>query len=147
MFRFVVRYLAFLKPIPLMPLLWDAMMMLWIRVTNKALMNSLDRVESTVAEWEGVSIALHRYGGRQFNYLHHEIGHMHSNGVVDILFGRQTKRNLILLGQVEDHHTFPDSGWVSITIRDDESEQRAMTLLRLRKDALTRKFGGMNRQS
>lgn len=56
------------------------------------------------------AITMHKYRGIQFNYRNKEIGHMHGNGMVDILLDRKTKKQLISKNMVKEHHVFKESG-------------------------------------
>lgn len=136
MFRWVAK-LGMLKRVPLMPWLWDALMGIWNIAFHPAIAAAIDRIETQVTTWEGVTVTLHRYGGRQFNYHGREIGHIHSNGLADILLDRKTKQCLLLRGLVENHHTFPDSGWVSIQMGTDRSEETIIALMDHRRKTIT----------
>ncbi|MNI80828.1 hypothetical protein D3C73_1373920 [compost metagenome] len=89
-----------------------------------------DELENEVLSWEGTSISLHKFGGTQFNYQQREIGHLHSNGILDILFSRKIKQELLALGRVEEHHIFKKSGWVSFYILTENDLGNAKFLLK-----------------
>ncbi|MEO6520853.1 MAG: luciferase family protein [Mucilaginibacter sp.] len=74
---------------------------------------------------------MHRYGGVQFNYNGKEIGHVHSNGLLDVLFSRQIKYDLMNQGLINDHHVFNNSGWISFYIKKEEDVAYAIDLLRM----------------
>ena len=67
----------------------------------------------------------------QFNYKDVEIGHIHINGLLDILFDRKTKLQLFTEGKIENHHTFINSGWVSFYIKQKEDKEYAIKLLKM----------------
>lgn len=110
MFNFVVTYLGFLKRIPLLPHIFDACFRVHTILFNKKRSEAMDIIESTVSSWNGISVTIHKYGGVQFNYKSKEIGHMHGNGMVDILLDRKTKKQLISKNMVKEHHVFKESG-------------------------------------
>ena len=142
MFNFVVRYLNFLRSVPLLPILFDSLLRLYNLIINPELMNCLDEIETEVLSWAGTCTCLHKYGGLQFNFLGKEIGHIHSNGILDIRFNRQTKHQLMRDGKIEDHHVFASSGWISFSIKKRNDCTYAKELLRmsyLRKNGLAPK--------
>jgi hypothetical protein len=131
MFNFVVKYFGFLKVIPLLPLVFDSQLRLWLLVTNASVLTYIDEIEAEVLSWEGTSAGLHKFGGLQFNFNGKEIGHIHSNGILDILFTRDTKQRLLAEGRINCHHIFTNSGWISFYIRKKEDKDYAIALLRM----------------
>lgn len=131
MFKFIVIYFGFLKHIPFLAGLFDALMMIWNMTFNSKLMDSIEHIENEIAKWDGISRSVHKFGGIQFNYRSKEIGHIHSNGILDILFTKKIKSELIQHHEVFDHHIFPHSGWISFYIRSASDIPKAMWLLEL----------------
>lgn len=130
MFSFVVKKFGLLKSIPLTALIFDSWLKLWLSISEPDKLTWLDSLEEKALSWDGVSISLHKFGGTQFNFNKREIGHVHSNGIVDILFDRETKRNLILEEKAEEHHVFKKSGWISFYIKNEADVELAISLLR-----------------
>lgn len=131
MFDFVVKYLGFLKRIPILPHIFDTFLKLHYTIFNNKIVYYVDEIESVVSEWDGVTSSLHKYGGLQFNYGNREIGHIHSNGLVDIFFDRKKKKELLAIGMAEEHHVFKNSGWVSLYIKTEADMNNAVHLLRM----------------
>ncbi len=131
MFDFVVTYLGFLKRIPILPHVFDTFLKLHCIIFNNKIAGYVEEIEAIVSEWEGVSLSLHKYGGLQFNLGTKEIGHLHSNGLLDILFDKKNREELVSKGMVEEHHIFKDSGWISLYIKSKEDVDKAVDLLRL----------------
>jgi predicted DNA-binding protein (MmcQ/YjbR family) len=129
MFEFVVRYLSFLRHIPLLPHVFEAMLKIDLFIRNRALLNNLDDLETEVLSWNGVDIQIHRYGGTQFNLHNKEIGHLHGNGMLDILFNKKIKTELLQTSNIREHHTFKNSGWISFSIQSTEDKKTALSLL------------------
>ncbi len=88
-----------------------------------------DEIENEVLSWDGTHVSLHKFGGMQFNYGQKEIGHLHSNGLLDILFTRQVKQKLLASGKAEVHHVFKKSGWISFYIATEQDLINAKYLL------------------
>lgn len=130
MFQFVVKRLGFLKRVPLLPILFDSWIKIWVYFTNKDLAKCIDDIETEVSGWAGISIALHKYGGTQFNVHKKEIAHIHSNGLLDILFDKKTKEHLLKEGRINHHHVFENSGWISFYIKTEKDKEYAVELLR-----------------
>ncbi len=131
MFNFVVRYLGFLKHVPGAGLLFDAWLKIITLVTQPELLDWMDEIENEVLRWEGVTKSIHKYGGVQFNYHRKEIGHIHGNGLLDMLLSRKLKQELMGEGMVLDHHVFKQTGWISFNITTKTDAQYALRLLRM----------------
>lgn len=87
-------------------------------MANPKLLDWIDDVEKKVLTWPGTTVSTHKYGGLQFNYGKTELGHIHSNGVLDMLLNRKLKRQLMQQNsRVEDHHSFKDTGWLSFYMK------------------------------
>jgi hypothetical protein len=130
-FSFIVRYLGFLKRIPFFANFLDAWMMMYHSIFSPRIINAIDSIEKEVTGWHGVYVSLHKFGGIQFNYNGKEIGHIHSNGILDISFSKKTKNQLLQDSDIADHHVFTKSGWISFYIRSEEDAEKAIDLLRL----------------
>jgi Family of unknown function (DUF5519) len=129
-FDFVVKYFGFLKHVPLLPHVFDALLKISMIFRNSQILDYLDEIENEVLSWEKTSAYLHKYGGIQFNFDKKEIGHIHGNGLLDILFSKEVKVKFVQEGRVKEHHIFKDSGWISFYIRTTEDKQFAIELLR-----------------
>lgn len=114
-----------------MALIFDSWLKLWMLSTRPVVLDWIDEIEAEVLSWEGITGTLHQYGGLQFNLGKVEIGHIHSNGIMDVLFSRQFKQELMKEGQIEDHHLFTKSGWISFLISSEEDKNYAKYLLGL----------------
>ncbi len=130
MFDITVKYLGFLKHIPVLPQLFDGIIKLQTFLSNKQVLDYVDEIESEILSWENTSASIHKFGGLQFDVKNKEIGHIHGNGLLDILFSREIKMDLLKNGSVKEHHTFKDSGWISFLIRKEEDKKYAIELLR-----------------
>lgn len=130
LFSFVVSDLSFLKHVPLFPLVFDSLLKIRTFVTKPYLLDWFDEIEAEVLRWEETDISLHRYGGLQFNCKGKEIGHLHSNGLLDVLYSKDTKLRLLKEGRIEPHHVFEKSGWISFYIFSNEDKDYAKELLK-----------------
>lgn len=130
MFDFVVRRLGVLKHIPIFPHVFDTLLKITTLFSNRRVLDYVDEIENEVLLWRGTSVRVHKFGGIEFNLNDKEIGHIHGNGFLDILFSRQIKSNLLEHGKALEHHTFKASGWVTLPIRTEEDKIIALELLR-----------------
>ncbi len=94
-------------------------------------MGILDKFEQEVSSWAGVSVYLHRFGGREFRFGDAEVGHIHAGGILDIPFPRAVRDALLADGLAEEHRWIPNSGWISYSIRSNDNFQHALWLTRL----------------
>lgn len=130
MFDWVVKYLGFLKHVPVLPHVFDVMFKVISIFQNKYLLDYIDDIEAEITSWQNTSVTAHKYGGIQFNKHAHELGHLHGNGLLDVLFSRNQKALVMKQYPVQDHHVFKNSGWVSFRIKTDKDKQMAIDLLR-----------------
>ena len=129
MFRFVVSRFGFLKHIPIVPQVYDALLKIQLFFTNQNLLDCLDDVEEAVCTWNEVTVSMHKYGGTQFNLRSQELGHLHGNGLLDVLLNRQLKAELMQHPAVREHHIFKNSGWVSLWIKTPADTLLAISIL------------------
>jgi hypothetical protein len=131
MFVFVIRYLGFLKFVPALALLFDALLKLCTLIVNPNLLDWIDDIESEVSTWPGITITTHKYGGMQINYKGKELGHIHSNGLFDMLLSRKLKKQLMCENHhVQNHHSFKNSGWISFYIKHTDDKYVVLKLLK-----------------
>lgn len=107
----------------------------------KTLPKSLQALAEQVSKWPGVQLAPHCFGGLEFRLNEQEIGHIHSEGMLDIRFSSTLKRQLKAKRVAEDHHFLPDSGWVTLYVRHTDDLPNALFLLRLAYLRLADKLG------
>lgn len=129
MFNLITRYFGFLKHVPLVPHLYDAFLKIQLFFTNRELLNYMDDVTEEVSEWQNVTISTHKYGGTQFNLGDVELGHLHGNGLLDVLLNREVKTDLMRNHNILDHHTFENSGWISFWIKCSDDRNIAIEIL------------------
>jgi len=91
----------------------------------------LKKLEQEVSEWQHVSVHPHRFGGMEFQFGDAEVGHVHTNGIVDIPFPRSIRDALLADGLAEEHHWVPNSGWITFQMRGEEDLSHALWLMRL----------------
>jgi hypothetical protein len=130
MFDLIVNRFGFLKHVPFLPHLFDAVLKATTYFTNRRILDYVDEIESEVMTWQNTSISFHKYGGIQFDAHQKEIGHIHGNGLLDVLFSREIKMQCIKAGRVQEHHVFKDSGWISLWVKNDDDKNLAVELLR-----------------
>jgi hypothetical protein len=110
--------------------MYDGMLKLWTLIKNPEVLDWMDEIEMEVLSWKNTTVHLHKYGGLQFNYEGKEIGHIHSNGLLDMLLSRKIKAELMAEGRIQDHHSFKKSGWISFYIETEGDRDYAIWLLR-----------------
>jgi predicted DNA-binding protein (MmcQ/YjbR family) len=131
MFDFVVKYLGFLKNVPLLPQVFEAFLILWSFIFKPEVLDCIDTIRDEVLSWSDTTECRHKDGGMQFDCCGKEIGHVHGNGILDILFSKKMKEQLLAEGKIRDHHLFAGTGWISFYITQKEDAAYAMKLLRL----------------
>jgi len=91
----------------------------------------LKKLEEEVSAWQNISVHPHRFGGMEFQFGDAEVGHVHTNGIVDIPFPRLVRDALLADGLAEEHHWVPNSGWITFQMRSEEDLSHALWLVRL----------------
>jgi Family of unknown function (DUF5519) len=89
------------------------------------------KLEEEVSVWQNISVHPHRFGGWEFQFGDAEVGHVHTNGTVDIPFPRSIRDALLSDGLAEEHHWVPNSGWITFQMRSEEDLSHALWLMRL----------------
>jgi hypothetical protein len=89
-----------------------------------------EQIASALRGLPGVTAHAHRFGGTEYRLARREIGHVHGEHLVDIPFTKKVCEELVTAGKAERHHILPESGWVSVYLRQTPDVQRAIELLR-----------------
>jgi hypothetical protein len=92
--------------------------------------NAQKTITQTLVSWEGVSTALHRFGGIEYRFGTRELGHIHGDHLVDIPFPKKVRDEIVNAGLAEPHHILPETGWVSFYLQEETDIQSAVELLR-----------------
>jgi len=93
-------------------------------------------ISDTVTTWDGITESPHRFGGTAFRLGRREVGHIHSDRLVDIPFSKPVRDQLVEDGEAEPHHVLPGTGWVSVFLECQSDVDRAVRLLRRSYDGL-----------
>src|SRR5512143_317866 len=87
------------------------------------------RIQTVLAGWPRVEAHPHRFGGTEYRLGRRELGHIHGDDLVDIPFPKKVRDTIVAAGQAEPHHVLPESGWVSVYLREAADVDRAVELL------------------
>ena len=90
-----------------------------------------EKIAAAMSQLPGVIPGPHRFGGTEYHVERREIGHVHGNSLVDIPFPKTVREELVAAGKAEPHHILPDSGWVSVWLREAADVDRAVELLQM----------------
>ena len=88
-----------------------------------------DQIARAALAWPGVEAHPHRFGGTEFRLGSREIGHVHGDHLVDIPFPTKVRQEVVAAGQARPHHVLPESGWVSLYLRQPADVEGAIALL------------------
>jgi hypothetical protein len=94
-------------------------------------LRAISAIESTVRTWPDMRVGFHRLGGIGFFFCGRESSHIHGNGLLDCFVGRANRDALVERGHACPHHVFPNSGWISFWIDDENGIQAALELIRI----------------
>jgi Family of unknown function (DUF5519) len=90
-----------------------------------------EKIHAALQGWPGITSQPHRFGGTEYCLGRREIGHIHGDSLVDIPFPKGVRNDLVAAGRAEPHHVLPESGWVSVYLKQATDVDRAIELLRL----------------
>ena len=107
------------------------MLLIATAVFHPKRLRAISAVESIVRTWPGMRVGVHRLGGLGFSFRGRESCHLHGNGLLDCLVGRARRDILVETGFARPHHAFPNSGWISFWIEDENEVTSALELIRL----------------
>jgi hypothetical protein len=88
------------------------------------------QIIETLLTWQAVEAHPHRFGGTEFRIGSRGIGHIHGDALVDIPFPTKIRDAIIAAGEAEPHHILPETGWVSLYLREEQDLARATALLK-----------------
>jgi len=89
----------------------------------------IGRIEEQVTAWHGLGAFPHPMGGKAFFFHETEIGHVHWNGNLDIVFGRGRTTELLTLDRIQRHRFVPERA-ITFRVLKDEDVFFAISLLR-----------------
>jgi hypothetical protein len=88
-------------------------------------------IEAAVTSWPGAVAGPHRFAGREFSLGGTEFGHVHAGRQIDVPFAKRVRDVVVAAGLADEHHLFPDSGWVTKYLRSPEDVAEGIDLLRV----------------
>ena len=77
------------------------------------------RIKSELTSWPGVTSGPHRFGGTDFRVNGKEMGHIHGARFADLPFPMNVRNQLVAEGKALPHHVLPNSGWVTVLIKNE----------------------------
>jgi hypothetical protein len=99
------------------------------------------KIQQAVLSWLQVEEHPHRFGGTEYRIGRRELGHIHGDHLVDIPFPTKVRNEVIAAGKAQPHHILPDTGWISLYLRQPADVERAIELFRLSYDIAARQKG------
>ena len=127
-----------IRRVYVLPQLLDTALLAHTVVRRPETARAMHLLEAEVLNWPGVTTGIHRFGGAEFRVGNHEIGHLHGHGLLDILFTRTLRDEIVQARLARPHHIFPLSAWVSFDVQSAEDVPAALTLLRRNYERLSK---------
>jgi len=132
MFYFVVRHFRWLARVPLLPQLFDAILLAHTSIGHRPRLRAMEMLEAVMLRRANVNLKVHRFGGTEFVQQDGiQLGHLHGHGLLDVLVGSANAEALIATRQARSHHVFPNSSWVSFQIESESDVPFALGLFAL----------------
>ncbi len=88
-------------------------------------------IRAALLSWPQVEAHPHRFGGTEYRIGRRELGHIHGDSLVDIPFPKKLRDDIVAAGKAQPHHILPDTGWISLYLRQPADVDRAIELFRL----------------
>ncbi len=88
------------------------------------------KIQAELLSWPQVEAHPHRFVGTEYRIGKRELGHIHGDYLVDIPFPTKVRNEIVAANLAEPHHILPDSGWVSLYLREATDVDRAIELFR-----------------
>ncbi len=88
------------------------------------------KIHEIILTWPNVTAQAHRFGGEEYRLGRREIGHIHGDHLVDIPFPKTVRDEVVAAGRARPHHILPESGWISLYLKEPIDVERALDLLR-----------------
>jgi len=123
--------LKWLARIPGAPHFFDALLFAATGLFYPKRLRAISDIESAVRSWPDMRVGVHRFGGIGFFFRGRESSHIHGNGLLDCFVGRANRDRLVASGCALPHHVFPNSGWISFWIEDENDIEAALQLIRI----------------
>lgn len=98
-------------------------------VMNTIIVSIITSIEQEMLTLPKTSSSIHKMGGREFLFEKREIGHIHWDGDLDILFTKAIKEELFKKELVQEHKWVPNSGWTTFHINSKSDIPNALKLL------------------
>ena len=130
-FAFVVRKLRWLARVPLVPQVFDTMLLMATLLRDRRALSVRESLEREAGRLLGAALSVHRFGGLGFKSGRHELAHLHGNGLFDAFVGAKARALIVSSGMALPHHVFPKSGWVSFWMKTEKDVETALELMRV----------------
>ncbi|MGY2896385.1 luciferase domain-containing protein [Deinococcus sp. UYEF24] len=95
------------------------------------MLGAMIQISQRLARWPGVTLTAHRDGGLGIFVEDQELGQLHDCGLLDVSLSDVERDALLRECRVHHHHTFPDSGWVTLPINGLDDVPLAMEILNM----------------
>ncbi len=106
-----------------------------------AVRGAAQKIQAELLTWPHVEAHPHRFGGTEYRIGKRELGHIHGDHLVDIPFPTKVRDEIVAAGLAEPHHILPNSGWVSLYLREAADVDRAVALFRRSFDLAVKQKG------
>jgi len=98
------------------------------KMSKPEIQKLIGEIENTITQWPGLHTAVHEMGGVVFLYDQTDIGHIHWNGNLDIVFGKHLTSQLVRLENIRHHNFLPESA-ITFSLMNREDIPFAISLL------------------
>ena len=136
----LAQHLGGVRRVFVLPQLLDTALLAHTLAFRPDAARAMHLLEAELLKWPGVTSGIHRFGGTEFRVGDKEIGHLHGHGLLDILFTRTLRDEIVQARVARPHHIFPHSAWISFDVQSADDVPPALLLLRRNYERLKEKL-------
>jgi hypothetical protein len=96
------------------------------------------QIDAQLTSWPGITTGPGRFGAITFSFMNREVGHIHGTSHADLPLPKPLRNELIGQGRAEPHHVLPQSGWVTVPLKDAEA---VLAVFKLNYELIAKKKG------
>jgi len=95
------------------------------------LRSELQPLRDWIENLPGVTKALHRFGGVEFQVHGLEFMHSHGDNYFDVHLSKEDQAKILSESKAERHQFAPEAGWVTVRIRSENDLANAKEVIQL----------------
>jgi hypothetical protein len=126
-----------LKRSKILTTFFDKLLLGALFVTDHRVYKNYCAFNKALKTWANVTNVRHQFGGEEYRYQGREICHIHGNGIIDIRWGTQAEKQMLIKSKIcENHFIEPETTWTTFYL-DKSNLDKAIQFAVIRYKSLT----------